>query len=103
MAGVLCGQWNVFAADLQNEPHASSWGKGDPATDWGLAAGRLGNHVLQACPRWMIFVEGVGFEPGAPGMDSGGAGIWWGENLAGAKVKHVPLSDMSKLVYSPHT
>ena len=103
MAGALCGQWNVFAADLQNEPHASSWGKGDQATDWGLAAGRIGNHILQACSRWMIFVEGVGFEPGAPGMDSGGAGIWWGENMAGAKTRHVALSDMSKLVYSPHT
>ena len=32
-------------------------------------------------------VEGVGYFPGAPGMDSGGAGIWWGENLAGAKVR----------------
>ena len=36
-------------------------------------------------------------------MDSGGAGIWWGENLAGAKTRHIALSDMSKLVYSPHT
>ena len=104
LAAKLCGQWNVFAVDLQNEPHSSSWGKnGGEARDWGLAAGRLGNHVLQKCPRWMIFVEGVGFEPGAPGMDSGGAGIWWGENLAGAKTRHVALSDMSKLVYSPHT
>ena len=32
-------------------------------------------------------VEGIGYHPGAPGMDSGGAGIWWGENLAGAKVR----------------
>ena len=27
-------------------------------------------------------VEGVGYDPGAPGMDNGGAGIWWGENVS---------------------
>ena len=27
LADALCGQWNIFAADLQNEPHGSSWGK----------------------------------------------------------------------------
>ena len=36
-------------------------------------------------------------------MDSGGAGIWWGENLAGAKPQPVRLSKPEKLVYSPHT
>ena len=80
ISGRLCGQWNVFAVDLQNEPHASSWGKGlGPTSDWGHAAERIGNHVLSLCPRWLIFVEGVGYSPGALGMDSGGAGIWWGE------------------------
>merc|ERR1711871_544073 len=80
IAQTLCGQWNVMGVDLQNEPHASSWGKGGGRReDWGHAAERLGNHVLELCPRWMIFVEGVGFTPGAPGMDNGGAGIWWGE------------------------
>ena len=48
-------------------------------------------------------VEGVGYFPGAPGMDSGGAGIWWGENLAGAKVQPVQLNQPGRLVYSPHT
>lgn len=75
IAEKLCDQWNVFAVDLQNEPHKASWGKGDSDTDWGMAAERLGNHVLSQCPRWMIFVEGVGYSPGAPGMDQGGAGI----------------------------
>ena len=103
VAAKLCPQWNVFAADLQNEPHAASWGKGDPGTDWGQAAERLGNQVLSSCSRWMIMVEGVGYSPGAPGMDSGGAGIWWGENLAGVHKQPVRLSDPTKLVYSPHT
>ena len=76
IAEKLCSQWNVFAVDLQNEPHASSWAKnGGNRGDWGHAAERLGNHVLSACPRWLIMVEGVGYNPGAPGMDNGGAGI----------------------------
>ncbi len=103
VAARLCGQWNVFAVDLHNEPHAASWGKGDESTDWGHAAERLGNHVLSKCPRWLVMVEGVGYDPGAEGMDSGSAGIWWGENLFGAHAQPVKLSDPTKLVYSPHT
>lgn len=76
LAQKLCSQWNVFAVDLQNEPHASSWAKGGGTQeDWGHAAERLGNHVLSVCPRWLIMVEGVGYNPGALGMDQGGAGI----------------------------
>ena len=71
MASVSCG------ADLQNEPHSASWGKGDERTDWGHAAERIGNHVLSQCARWLIFVEGVGYHPGAPGMDNDAWGIWW--------------------------
>ena len=103
LAKKLCGSWNVLGVDLHNEPHAASWGKGDLHSDWGHGAERLGNHVLSVCPRWLILIEGVGFEPGAKDMDSGGAGIWWGENLYGAKEQPVKLSDPSKLVYSPHT
>ena len=61
IARALCSRWNVFAVDLQNEPHASSWAK-DPATDWNKAAERIGNHVLTQCPRWLIMVEGVGYK-----------------------------------------
>lgn len=97
----LCGEWNVFAADLQNEPHSSSWGKGLP-TDWNKAAEQIGNHVSKECPRWMIMVEGVGYTPGAPGGDDPGAGFWWGENLVGTRVAPVRLNNQDKLVYSPH-
>lgn len=58
LAQAMChDSWNVFAVDLQNEPHSSSWAKGDPNTDWGHAAERLGDHVLSQCARWLIFVE----------------------------------------------
>ena len=77
-------------------------GYGD-GSDWGHAAERIGNHVLSKCPRWLIFIEGVGYNPGAPGMDNSGDGIWWGENLAGAESQPIRLTDQTKLVYSPHT
>ena len=50
----------------------------------------------------MATVEGVGYDPGAPGADRPDLGIWWGSNLVGARVAPVRLSDQSKLVYSPH-
>ena len=50
--------------------------------------------MLSACPRWLIFVEGVGYNPGAQGMNAMGfagddekAGYWWGGNLVGAKAR----------------
>ena len=58
--------------------------------------------MLTKCHRWLIFVEGVGYSPGAAGTDPN-SGIFWGENLAGAKVQPVVLSNPSKLIYSPHT
>ena len=76
IANALCGRWNVFAADLQNEPWAASWAKGH-STDWNKAAERIGNHVLSKCARWLIMVEGVGYTPGAPGLDGPGTGVWW--------------------------
>ena len=73
---------------ITNEPHGASWAKG-LAIDWNLGAEDLGDHVLRECPRWLIFVEGVGYNPGAPDGDDPGAGIWWGENLIGAHVQQV--------------
>ena len=58
--------------------------------------------MLEACPRWMIFIEGVGYTPGAKGADNPAMGLWWGENLVGTRQSPVRLRDQSKLVYSPH-
>lgn len=45
------GAWNVFAADLKNEPHDSAtWGDNVMRTDWRLAAERLGNMILASRP-----------------------------------------------------
>ena len=102
VADELCTQWNIFAVDLQNEPQKASWGKAR-STDWDKAAERIGNHVLSRCPRWLIMVEGVGYNPGAPHADDASMGFWWGENLVGIKVAPVMLSDQKRLVYSPHS
>ena len=91
----------TFTRSLQNEPHASSWAKNLPI-DWDKGAARMGDHVLSECPRWLILVEGVGYDPGAPGGDDPGAGFWWGENLVGVRTAPVALSNPLKLVYSPH-
>ena len=64
----LCPYWNAMGADLQNEPHSATWGR-HKYDDWNSGAERMGNNVLKACARWLIFVEGVGWKGGAPECD----------------------------------
>ena len=101
LAKELCGQWNVVAVDLFNEPHKAKWGQGEDKERWDKAAVRLGNHILSVCPRWLVFVEGINY--GAPGDGGVDNGYWWGENLVGALFAPIKLNDQSKLVYAPHT
>ncbi|KAH7465481.1 Endoglucanase [Phytophthora ramorum] len=93
------GAWNVFAIDIKNEPKGkATWGKGDEDTDWNLQAAKIGNAVLSKCPRLLIFVEGVQ-------TNIKGASLEWGQaggSLQGAKDYPVKLSNMERLVYSPH-
>ncbi len=92
-------QANVIGADLKNEPHGkASWGTGDLATDWRLAAQRAGNAIGTINPDWLIVVEGV--EKNIP--KSKLKKDWWGGNLEGVKHYPVRLSIPHKLVYSPH-
>ncbi len=92
-------QANVIGADLKNEPHGkASWGTGDLATDWRLAAERSGNAILAINPNWLIVVEGV--ENNVPGQKL--KIHWQGGNLEGVKDYPVRLSRRNKLVYSPH-
>jgi len=102
MAQHFCGEWNVFAVDIQNEPHKSSWGRGT-RFDWNQAAARIGNRVLSKCPRWLIFVEGVSAQPGAIGDKGIPGGYWWGGNLVGVHHAPIRLNQPKRLVYSPHT
>ncbi|MGL4420625.1 MAG: cellulase family glycosylhydrolase, partial [Gemmataceae bacterium] len=85
----------MIGADLHNEPHGpATWGSGNAATDWRLAAERAGNAILAENPNWLIVVEGV---------ESGPSGnYWWGGNLSAAGTHPVRLNVPNRLVYSPH-
>jgi endoglucanase len=87
--------WNVFAADLVNEPHGrATWGSGDK-TDWRLAAERLGATVLKANPRLLVFVEGV--DRSTSGFDA-----FWGGTIEGCTAAPIRLPVPNKVVFSPH-
>jgi endoglucanase len=95
LAKHYAGNPTIIGADLHNEPHGkATWGDGNQATDWRLAAERGGNAILAVNPAWLIIVEGVDtFQ---------GDAYWWGGNLEGARQYPVQLSRPNKLVYSPH-
>ncbi|KAL1508380.1 hypothetical protein AB1Y20_004490 [Prymnesium parvum] len=118
LAEYLCpvAFWNVFAADLKNEPHGMHWGKGGAETRWDQVATTIGEVVHARCPRWLIVTEGVGHcmddtngrpsstcsDPSAQGQDMSIA-TWWGENLQAVRDAPVePRNAKSKVVYSPH-
>jgi endoglucanase len=84
----------VIGFDLQNEPFGATWGSGDSATDWRLAATKAGNAILQVDPYALIFVEGIGIHQGSY--------YWYGGELQ--DVAHAPmtLAVPGRLVYSPH-
>jgi aryl-phospho-beta-D-glucosidase BglC (GH1 family) len=90
----------VVGFDLENEPHGkmvdngSTWGTGNTATDWNIAAEKCGNAILAANPDLLIIIEGV--------EQYGSTTYWWGGNLRGVEKKPIRLSDPAKLVYSPH-
>jgi len=95
LAQRYAGNPTVIGADLHNEPHGiATWGDGNPATDWRLAAEQAGDAILQANPNWLIFVEGI--------QTYAGQSDWWGGNLMGAGQYPVVLNVPNRVVYSPH-
>ncbi|MDR3632783.1 MAG: cellulase family glycosylhydrolase [Isosphaeraceae bacterium] len=95
LAQRYAGNPTVIGADLQNEPHGqATWGDGNLATDWRLAAERAGNAILAVNPNWLIFVEGI--------QTYNGQSTWWGGNLMGAGQYPVVLNVPNRVVYSPH-
>jgi endoglucanase len=89
------GNDTVIGVDLANEPHGpATWGTGDPATDWRLAAERAGNAVLDANPYLLVFVEGI--------ENYQTDHFWWGGNLVGVRTAPVRLRVPNRVVYSPH-
>lgn len=85
----------MIGADLHNEPHGpATWGDGNVATDWRLAAERAAQAIHAIEPGWLIVVEGVATYQGES--------YWWGGNLQGARDHPVRIAAPDKLVYSPH-
>lgn len=85
----------VIAFDLHNEPRESAtWGNGDPATDWQLAAERAANAILDANPYLLVFVEGV--------SSYRNDYYWWGGHLGGVAQHPIRLKVPNRVVYSPH-
>ena len=91
LARRYCEQPHVILADLFNEPSGGRWGGGG-RDDWAYFAERMGNAILEICPRWLIAVQGVG-----------GGGYWWGENIAPQRSRPIRLALPDRLVLSPHT
>lgn len=95
LAQRYAGNDTVIGVDLHNEPHGqATWGSGDPATDWRLAAEKAGNAILAVNPNLLIIVEGV--------EQYQGDWYWWGGNLIGARDYPVRLDQPQQLVYSTH-
>jgi aryl-phospho-beta-D-glucosidase BglC (GH1 family) len=95
LATRYAGDPTVVGFDLHNEPHGpATWGDGNPATDWQLAAEKAGNAVLAINPHLLIIVEGI--------ETVNGSSYWWGGNLSAAGTHPVVLSVDHQLVYSPH-
>jgi endoglucanase len=89
------GNSAVIGADLHNEPNGqATWGDGNPATDWRLAAEKAGNAILAVNSKWLIIVEGVDHYQNDY--------YWWGGDLAPALKYPVRLSVPGRLVYSAH-
>ena len=99
MARGLCSQWNVFAVDLFEEPHGTTWAGSDRSVNWHAAAQRIGNHIQTLCAHWIIMVQGAR-------QSSWESGSFYemtpGENLMGVHDAPVRLTDQSKLIYAPH-
>ena len=91
LAAIALPYDHVLGVDLFNEPHALTW------TAWKGLAEDAARVVLEAHPRVLVFVEGVG------GLSSyGDAYPFHGENLVSAGADP-PLVPPSRLVLSPHT
>jgi endoglucanase len=98
MAERYRGVARFIGIDLKNEPHGTAtWGTGDPATDWNLAAERAAAAVLAVNPDILVFVEGVGDNP----VCSSATNHWWGGNLEPQRCAPLSIRE-DKLVFSPH-
>ncbi|RLN26793.1 hypothetical protein BBO99_00002720 [Phytophthora kernoviae] len=99
----LCGPkyWNIIGLDLKNEPHECSWGGDDP--DWQKGATLIGNRMLEGCPSWLAFVEGIASKGTITlNGEENTYFDWWGGGLADAGGDPITFDVENKLVWAPH-
>lgn len=85
----------VIGVDLHNEPKdPATWGDGNAATDWRLAAERAGAAIQAANSDLLIIVEGI--------ETFGQTSAWWGGNLRGVREAAVRLPGKDHVIYSTH-
>ena len=99
ITNLLCASPNLFAVDLFDSPHGATWGTGGPNVDWRAAAERIGNHVLEGCPRLLVMVQGARAVPwtsSQPAQD-----LTAGLNFMGVREKPLRMSHPAKVVYAP--
>jgi len=93
--------WNILGLDLKNEPHECSWGGDDP--DWQKGATLIGNRMLEGCPNWLAFVEGIASKGTITlNGEENTYFDWWGGGLADAGGDPVTFDVENKLVWAPH-
>ena len=127
LAAALCDAeifWNLIGGSVLRSPPHVYWGDGAgeasselryPHPSWDEMAADLGGEVLKACPRLLVFVEGVGqckegsldttgycLTPTPASLAVPDLMAWQGENLQGAAMFPVALA-RDKVVYSPRT
>ncbi|RHY33464.1 hypothetical protein DYB32_001624 [Aphanomyces invadans] len=90
--------WNVMGLDAKNEPHEATW------AEFAEGATIIGNRMLEGCPNWSIYVEGV--NDGTKSVTIDGTAFkyfdWWGGGLQQARANPVTLQTPHKVVYAPH-
>lgn len=94
-------EWNVFGADIINEPWNVTWGADDPdsvgPTNWKPVVERLTDHIHKQCPSWLVFIEGLGNRAGNVTSNT-----FWSENLRIFEGSPPQVRYKSKTVLSPH-
>ncbi|CAI5726440.1 unnamed protein product [Peronospora destructor] len=105
LAEAMCDSthFNIIGIDLKDGlSRDATWGDGSD-TDWAVAATALGNHMLEKCPKWLAFVQGV---QGESHKDAYGDRMLKntflpGSDLSGVSENPIALDLDNKVVYSP--
>lgn len=104
LAELACNSlhWNILGIEIKNAPNRGTWDDSTD-TDWKAASKKYGNYILEKCPSWLVFVDGIQAKhiwehagETATYRDFDGGGL----QLVGDSP--LELSVKNKVVYSPH-